>query len=514
MKLQVFLKAFLVSQIILSVSPGTMGQNPGTGNAFSMRVSPGILSFHGDLSNSGYDPFSLIRDNSKPGFALTAIKEIDKWFAVQATYIAGNLYSINRDENQYFSGSLSEFSVSGHFSPLGLIRNYKDNPRLSPYFSFGLGSFGFRSCRKHIDTGDIDLPCYGFETDGMTKLPRKNALTIPIGIGITIPVNKNLAIDLDHTHRITNTDVLDAFVGNSTNNDRYSLTSIGIRFTIYNRQHPIAEQSIADSEVLVTDHHEHISENIYIECITDDLVTSGEVFSMNIRINKGSYTGKARLVQLFPKGFNILEAKSIEGRFSALNQNVLVEWDEMPADSIVSFTYFVRAEKQTAGSQTISGSFEYSAGSKPATIRFNNYIFVDNRVDVIDDKALIVEDEKQIITEDNKEVKTDIDTITETGTGLTKFETLPGVEFRIQCGAFKDSNQGGLKLAERFGITEDMREVYEKGWYKYTIGSFTSYPEAIKYREDFIRRTKLDSAFIVAYKDGKRLNSVNDAFRR
>ena len=264
--------------------------------------------------------------------------------------------------------------------------------------------------------------------------------------------------------------------------------------------------------------------NVFIESLMDDVVKSGEVLAVNLRINKGAYTGPAKLVQRFPQGFSALEASSTNGRFSFTNRNVLIEWDNMPADSMVAYTYYIRVDKEIAGSQTITGRFEYEEKNKWNTVRFNNYIFVDNSVDPSIDQDILDRFKKDEEKEKEKEVKTvkdpavekpkvDIPVRNEMEDLLLTKEPLMDVEFRIQCGAFKDSNKGGLKIAERYGITEDMREVYENGWYKYTVGSFKTYTEAVAFKNAFIKRTKLYSAFIVAYKNGKRVKNIRDAFK-
>ena len=37
----------------------------------------------------------------------------------------------------------------------------------------------------------------------------------------------------------------------------------------------------------------------------------------------------------------------------------MIEWDNMPADSIITYTYYVRVANDVVGSQTVTGRFEY-----------------------------------------------------------------------------------------------------------------------------------------------------------
>lgn len=86
----------------------------------------------------------------------------------------------------------------------------------------------------------------------------------------------------------------------------------------------------------------------------------------------------------------------------------------------------------------------------------------------------------------------------------------PGIEFRVQCGAFRHSGEQ-YKLARRYNIREPLAEEYHNGLYKYTVGSLSTYQEAVRFRDNFIARTNLQSVFIVAYKDGRRLQNLNEA---
>jgi len=231
MKAQSIFKLLIIALFLSAGSLGSMAQSSAKIDGFSMRVSPGILSFYGDMSANNYNPISTIKENSKFGFSFTAIKEFNDWIGIQAQYTAGNLYSIHPDKNESFSGSISAFGVSGRFTPLGLT-NLKNKTRIQPYVTLGLATIGYRSCRINESTNEVIPKCYGYDKDGVTRISREHILAIPAGIGVSIPINKNLAIDLDHTYFITNTDVLDAYRGSTNKNDWASLTSVGLRFTI------------------------------------------------------------------------------------------------------------------------------------------------------------------------------------------------------------------------------------------------------------------------------------------
>jgi len=87
-----------------------------------------------------------------------------------------------------------------------------------------------------------------------------------------------------------------------------------------------------------------------------------------------------------------------------------------------------------------------------------------------------------------------------------KYVLLPekGVYFRVQIAATRNK----VNIPQHFRrmkITDEVRLEKSEGWYKYTIGSFVTYEDARKYKEELIRKTLLKDAFVIAYYNGKRI---------
>lgn len=83
--------------------------------------------------------------------------------------------------------------------------------------------------------------------------------------------------------------------------------------------------------------------------------------------------------------------------------------------------------------------------------------------------------------------------------------TAKGVVFKVQIGAFKE-----LDLREFFGNNENFSgEVEEDGTMKYTLGTFTDYWQADKFKK-YLRKMGVKDAWIVAYKNGERVD-IKDA---
>lgn len=559
----------IISLAIISLSTNQLkAQAPSFFDGFSIKAGGGLTTFYGELGASGLS----VLQYTKVGFAGSAIKMFTPALGIQVNYLSGNLYSFRADLAQYFNGSVQEISLSARVEPL-LIFNHSYSGKLHPYFRGGIGTTGFRAVRRDQNTNTVFLPTYGYATDGITKVARENALSIPISVGLGYQLTNRIAIELEQSISLTNTDIMDAVVGAAASNDMFGFTQIGLKFTfgsllssepkeiispdvvsdtgkVRRPKRSTKNRNKRDDDIKVTDPVTKDKElkqipvpltNIFVESTIPEKPVSGKVFEVRIRINKSDYEGPAILTQTYPDGFTAIESQLGYSRFSFINQKVRIIWDKMPKDSIITYMYHVRPGEMVHGSHTINGGFEYRLPDGPKLIQFANYINVDNRIesdmdarilrllgeDVEDVEEVDQESEKDIAQlEKEKDLELQIEDLLrkygtepskqtigkDPGVKITRNQAIQGVEFRIQCGAFRVQTEG-QKIVRRYNITEPVTEDYHNGLYKYTVGSFSTYNEAARYRDKFIQRSKIWTAFIVAYENGKRLNSLSQAFK-
>jgi hypothetical protein len=476
----------------------SLGQGT-TLNGFSLKVSPGALTYYGDLSTNDLNIFKRIGTGSKFGAGAGMIKQFSPFFGIQAQFLAGSLYTSAAD-NTYFAGSLTEYSLSARFDPLKLWK--MKSFWLSPYFSVGVASFSFRSVRREIGTNVVLLPNFGYNEDGVTNARKQTAMSMPMAIGVSYKILPYLHLELEHAIRLTNTDLLDCFKGPSTANDLYSMTSLGFRFSIPDRASDKLGKSIDPNKLPL----ERINKgqdttaqdvplyNIYIDCELPEIAQAGQTIEVKLRINQGKYSGPAKLFQTFPDGFSEARDLSKSTLFSFTGNNAVIEWEKTPSDLSLNYAYKINVGANLYGNTTITGRFEYQEPGGTKTVYFNKSIFVEN----------------QRVANETKNV--DLNATSSRG-NIRQSQPLPGIEFRVQCGAFKENDKADVQLAAKHSITEIIQEEYTGGWYKYTVGSFRSYDEAASYRDKFIARTGILSSFIVAYQDGRRLEKITDAFK-
>ncbi len=468
---------------------------------YSFKISPGALAYYGDMSTNDFNIFTKLANESKFGISALVIKQFRPYFAAQAQFFTGSLYC-TASNNTYFAGSLSELSLSVRLDPLRLIK--RRSQKLSPYLSAGVGAFGFRSVRRQVGTNLVLLPDFGYKEDGLTKSGINTAMSLPLAIGLSYQVLPFLQLELEHALRMTNTDLLDCLKGSVNINDMFSQTSIGLRFSIPGKAVVKTDPTVPQLTVPlqpITTAKDTVKAvlpefNLFIDCKIPDTITAGQIIEVKLRINKGKYSGPAKLTQNLPLGFTGVHDLTKSTAFAFTNQNVIIDWDKMPNDQIITYNYEMKIMEDQSGSQVISGRLDYQELSNSKTVNFNKTVFIDNQK-LLTEKVAVAEPGKTISSKGN----------------IKPAQPKTGIEFRVQCGAFRENNKADEQLASKHNVTELIQEEVIDGWYKYTVGSFRTYDEAVKYRDLFISRTGILSAFIVAYNDGQRLAKITDAFK-
>jgi cell division protein FtsN len=97
---------------------------------------------------------------------------------------------------------------------------------------------------------------------------------------------------------------------------------------------------------------------------------------------------------------------------------------------------------------------------------------------------------------------------TEAASGVNTRPTT-GIGFSVQVLATKDGSVSEAGIREKFEIEADIFKEYDEtdGLYRYSIGNYGSYIEAAQVRNK-VRLSGYRDAFVVGYKDGKRLKDI------
>jgi hypothetical protein len=81
----------------------------------------------------------------------------------------------------------------------------------------------------------------------------------------------------------------------------------------------------------------------------------------------------------------------------------------------------------------------------------------------------------------------------------------PGVEFRVQVAASRTESDPE-KIKSQLKLPGELQMNEGEGWYRFSTGEFIKYWKAREYRNIMVSRYNVKDAFVVAYRDGERIN--------
>ncbi|MDF1571048.1 MAG: hypothetical protein P1P82_05465 [Bacteroidales bacterium] len=88
--------------------------------------------------------------------------------------------------------------------------------------------------------------------------------------------------------------------------------------------------------------------------------------------------------------------------------------------------------------------------------------------------------------------------------GIQVLQPAAGVVFRIQLAAVKHPVYAGTFFQES-SLFRNVKVEKIEGWHKYTVGPASNYAEAVQMKDRINSQSPVTDAFIVAYRDGKRM---------
>jgi len=96
-----------------------------------------------------------------------------------------------------------------------------------------------------------------------------------------------------------------------------------------------------------------------------------------------------------------------------------------------------------------------------------------------------------------------------TPTPKQELQITPDFEYKVQVMASKTPVDVSY-IQKRYSINEPIREDYDGVWYRYSVGSFKDYKSARESANKLNSVNKVDGAFVVGFKNGKRLNNLKE----
>lgn len=277
-----------------------------------------------------------------------------------------------------------------------------------------------------------------------------------------------------------------------------------------------------------------------ISCIreTPYLSVSGNELMVNLFVYKKDLDKFARIEETVPAGFDVKPVVSKDAVFTFKDGLAKWVWMNLPAGNGYTVTYsLVPLKEQTLKGLNITGQFTYIVGGNTVSIDIIQKDVDLSKVDPAGVDQLIAainsgqavraesktlpetikpsasqvqEESPAVISAAGAQVKNTDER--KTAAGIPAALLLPvqdGIYYRVQVAAFRQQKTVEGALGQT-NLGRPVKIEYDEGLYKYTVGSFTSYIEAQKYKDELVSSRKVTDAFVTAYKNGTRI-SVSQA---
>lgn len=290
------------------------------------------------------------------------------------------------------------------------------------------------------------------------------------------------------------------------------------------------------------------AQSVKISTNTANTIEAGKPNKIEVAVAKGKISGIARLQLELPKGLKAMEGNNKEALFSFSKQIVQILWIQLPNDSIIYADFLIVPGLNYSGNAEISGRFSFIINDKKEEVKmqpiqlnisgtgeksFEKYKAPKENTVLPQKQASTQPKPKENIPESKTKSSPEIkkSPVAEKTTPAKKETKLANkaevnkkeeiktsspkinnaiepkknnITFKIQLAA-STSELDKKQLSSQFSYPiEQIKEEQINNMYKYTTGEFLTFKEAKKAMT--LNETLKGKAFIVGYKDGKRID--------
>lgn len=522
LRARLYFKAFAVLIFLFSTFPNANAQNNKkikerpVKNYWSINGNFGSNLFYGDLGEK----------ENQWAYGLSLSKKISPLFSINAQGLYGTLKGRDKTIGQYFEADFYEYNINLKVDLSTLIYGINTDRMFSFYGLVGVGMSNFNTERYTI-IGDTLVGGNGHFTQsggfdmsfGLSNNKFKTGEGIlPVGLGCNFRISKSWDFTIESTIRGINpgSDNLDDIYDNSMAVEGYGYTCVGLTYKFgqtpkrvrppkYRPEEPI----IPPKDIIAQDTSSSktvVSVPIQIIAQLPDSTSNNSEFEIKIQINKGNITGKGRIQQTLSTGFTATDTEDTNGDFEFRDQIVSLGWDELPDQPIIVSTIKIKVTDAEVKNHSISGMFFYEENNQNKIRQFKNTILVVKAAEVIAANDKIITPDT-IVTPDKIVIPDKI--VTDNNLTTTTATTTQGIEYRVQVRAIYGGKESPSRVASQYNLTGPVYEDFHNGYTKYSNGSFKTYSEANAHKTK-LRESQVPDAFVVAFNDGKRLNSLSD----
>ena len=448
-----------------------------------LNANAGFSQCYGDVQDES-NPLGKFQDETSYGFGLRLGRYVSPVFAIHAQFLSTNLKGQKTPNDISYSSDFIESQLGFSMNLINLFSREKRNRRVNIYAISGIGMIFFRSELFQVSTGNL-MNNYG------DKDTWETTFVVPLGGGLDFKLSDRWYANLESVIRFTGSDKLDAVEAGSKN-DAIFYTSMGLTYHFGRKK----EKSVKEPEKVIGEIPDAIPDDfVKVEYILPEEIISGREFDMKCIISKGEIDGKAELTQVLPIGLIVKDTMIGGARTEFKNYTLHLYWDEIPSDSVFEINYTV-LPKKVFGTFPFTSILYLDKTGKEYKFKSSVRVIKQEMEENLHQQELVVSDPEQIKAVEEK----------------TRPPAISSnkIEFKVQVRASRQAIEPIQRLAEKYHITDDINEDFIGNWYRYSIGSFSTYNDVKEFRNLLIAENGIRDAFIVAFVNGKRLNDLSD----
>lgn len=250
---------------------------------------------------------------------------------------------------------------------------------------------------------------------------------------------------------------------------------------------------------------------------TPTLLSSGG-YMVKILIQNPRGSKYAKVEEDIPSGYLFESVDSHDGIESFSSSTVKFIWMKLPGEAEFEVSYrLVPKRDEPQGEMLIKGELTYSAGNenkvvdiKQEDVDLGSLTLAEKRNLLQTGEFTVAAKTTPVVPEKVEPVEELVEPVKTTETSGTTIANTPvlapeeGLYYRVQITA-KRSAVDARSLFREAGVSQEIFVEQHEGYYKYTAGSFTSYNQAVSYRNQLEALSEINGAFVVAYRDGARI---------
>jgi len=247
------------------------------------------------------------------------------------------------------------------------------------------------------------------------------------------------------------------------------------------------------------------------------VLESTGAYLVHLLINKPTGSKYAKIEETLPAGYTVEEVDSGDGIVSQAASSVKFIWMTLPLTSEFEVVYrLVPIQNETQGNMQIKGQLTYTAGNENKVADVVEMDVPLGSLTLAQKRNLLENGTIPIVTGNpvvsRRETRPNT-TSPNTGSASSRFivntrvlDQGNGTYYRVQLSANLNAFDATTFYREA-GVDKEVQVEQNDGFYKYTVGPFQSYEEALSYRERVERLPEIEGSFVVGYRNGNRITS-------